>query len=197
MGHPMKQFQSDDSLYPFSPFGSGAAVFFGGLMTLVGYLASNVFCMFDLFETGPNGQHIPSPFQMWFTSPEEMWCVYAGCSIVLITGMLMVASQPWKPACGVVYVFYPVVAFTFLVFTPLRAMRSSLLADVYRTLGAALAAAGGFALWQAYEGAAMPIHPMFASIFLQVGLVAVIAGSLSLRRGQREDDTEVMLATAA
>ena len=55
----MKQFQSDDSLYPLSPFGSGAAVFFGGLMTLVGYLASNVFCLFDLFETGPNGQHIP------------------------------------------------------------------------------------------------------------------------------------------
>jgi hypothetical protein len=48
-------------------------------------------------------------------------------------------------------------------------------------------------LWQAF-GDAPPIHPMLASVFLQIGIVAVIAGSLSLRRGPREADTEVMPA---
>lgn len=193
----MKQFQHDDSLYPMRGFASGAAVFFGGLMTLVGYLTSNVFCVFDLFETGPGGLPAPSPFQLWFTSPEAMWCVYAGCSTVAIIGMLMIASQPWSQTCGVVYIMCPIVAVTYLIFTPLRGSRSSLLADIYRTLGAALTSAGGFSLWQSYGGATSPVHPMFASIFLQIGIVAVILGSLSLRRGPREDDSEVMPALAS
>jgi len=178
-------------------FFSGAAVFFGGLMTLVGYLASNVFCLFDLFETGPGGQYIPSPFQMWFTSPEAMWCVYVGCSVVMMAGMLMVASQPWSQSCGVVYIMCPIVAATYLIFTPLRGMRSPLLADAYRAIGAAMASAGGFSLWQAYVGVPTPVHQMLASIFLQVGIVAVILGSLSIRRGPRETDAEVMPALAS
>jgi hypothetical protein len=132
----MKQFQSDDSLFPLGNLGRGASVFFGALMTLVGYLAANVFCIFDLYQFGPGGHYIPSPFQMW--------CVYAGCSIVMMAGMLMVSSQPWVPICGVAYIMCPIVFFTFAIFTPLRGIRSPLLADVYRTLGAALASAGAF-----------------------------------------------------
>lgn len=189
----MKQFQSDDSLFQLGKFGRGAAVLFWALMTLVGYLAANVFCIFDLYQFGPGGRYIPSPFQMWFTSSEATWCVYAGCSIVMMAGMLMVSSQPWVPTCGVACVMCPIVFFTFAIFTPLRGIRSPLLANVYRTLGAALASAGGFGLWQAF-GDAPPIHPMLASLILQIGIVAVIAGSLSLRRGPREADTAAVAA---
>jgi hypothetical protein len=166
--------------------GSLACIFPGFLLLLVGYLASNVLAVADLYHVGfgPDGEFIPSPFSVVLTTPFLQRLFYALTASAAIAGCVLIGSQNFNPMAVVCYVMCPLVGLVFLVGLPLRiAGRFALpIATIYLTIGTCLAGAGLMQLINLYGRSNLEFEPMLASLLMEAGLALLCGALLKLWR---------------
>lgn len=165
-------------------FGSLAIVFPGVLLLLVGYLASNLFALGDIFGLGfgPEGKPIPSPLAGVLTTPGQQWLFYAVAGAAAIVGAVMVGSQNFSPAAAVCYFMCPIAALAMIVGMPLRMAGrfATPIATIYLAIGTCLAGAGVMRLVNLYGQHGLDFEPMQASFMAQGGLALLAGGVLKL-----------------
>jgi hypothetical protein len=166
--------------------GSLFVIFPGFILLLVGYLASNVFAIADLYHVGfgPNGQFIPSPLAGVCTTPLLQWLFYVVTASAAIGGCLMVGSQRFNPSAIVIFVMCPIVGLVFLVGAPLRMVGrfATAAAVAYLVVGTCLAGAGVSRLVSLYGRINDDGAPIIASLLTEIGLALFAGGLIKLWR---------------
>jgi len=167
-----------------SQHGSLACIIPGFLLLLVGYLASNVLAIADLYHVGfgPDGQFIPSPLAGVFTTPFLQWLFYALTASAAIAGCVLVGSQNFNPMVVVCYVMCPLVGLVFLLGLPLRIAGrfAAPIATIYLAIGTCLAGAGLMRLVSLYGRPNLEFEPMLASLLAESGVALLAGGILKL-----------------
>ena len=161
--------------------GSLAIIFAGFGLLLVGYLASNIFAIFDLYHIGigPDGEPIPSPLAELCPTPEFLWLFYGFFACATITGCLMIGSQNFNPLVAVIFFMCPIVGLVFLAATPLRMVRKHVVpvAAIYLMIGTCLAGVGLMRMIGLYGQFGHDFQPILASLMFQAGL-SMLAGAM-------------------
>ncbi len=180
--------------------GSVGMVLGGLVLMLVGYLASNLFLISDLYHLGfgPNGEAIPSPLGMAVQSPAQLWMIYAGFAAAFVAGAVMMGSQGFNPVTIVCYVMCPLAAFVYFAGLPLRSARkyAEAVATIYLVIGSCLVCTGATRLFLLYGQPADDFAPVTASMMTEVGLALVVGSLLKFWRiaPARHDSSEGVIA---
>ena len=166
--------------------GSLALIFLGFVLLLGGYLTSNIFAISDLYQLGfgPEGEVIPSPFALLFTTPAQQWLFYALAASAAIVGCVLIGSQNGHPMAFVCYILCPLVALVFVIGLPLRMTRKLAVpvAAAYLCIGTCLAGAGLTQLVNLYGQPNPGFAPVMASVLTEAGVALVIGAVLKLWR---------------
>jgi hypothetical protein len=161
--------------------GSLAIIFLGFGLLLIGYLTSNVFAIFGLYEigVGPQGDAVPSPLAGLCTTPAAQWMFYGLCASGAVLGCILIGSQNFNPLAAVMFFLCPIVGLVFLAATPLRIARKQAVpvAAIYLMIGTCLAGVGLMRLIGLYGQAGLGFEPILASLMLQAG-VAMLGGAM-------------------
>jgi hypothetical protein len=166
--------------------GSLALILLGFVLLLVGYMAGNVFAIFDLYQIGmgPDGEAMPSPISELCPTPASLWLFYGLCAAATIAGCLLIGSQNFNPLCAVVFFMCPIAGLVFLLATPLRTVRNYVVpvAAVYLMIGTCLAGVGLTKLIGMYGQPGLEFEPILCSLALQAGLAMLAGAMLKLAR---------------
>jgi hypothetical protein len=159
--------------------GSVVIILLGLVLVLVGYLASNLFMISNLYQVGfgPDGQVVPSPFVAAGTTPLVQWLIYAAFAAAFVGGAVMIGSQPFNPMAIVCYMMCPLVSLIFIVGWPLRVVRRYVeaVAGFYLLVGSALVFTGATRMFLLYgKAAGDSFEPVAASMMTQAGLALVV-----------------------
>ena len=162
--------------------GSLGLIMGGFVLLLLGYLASNLLAIADLYGLGmgPHGQQTPSPLAGVFTTPLQQWAFYIVSGSAFVAGAVMLGSQRMNPLAMVCYVMCPIAGLAFAVGWPLRAVKkfSDGLATIYLLVGSSLAFTGGTRLFLLYGNSGGSFEPVLASIMTQAGVALMIGAML-------------------
>jgi hypothetical protein len=161
--------------------GSLLLIIGGFVLLLVGYLASNLFAIADLYGLGmgPNDEQIPSPLASVLTTPAQQWIFYFVTGSAFVAGAVMLGSQRFNPLAVVCYVMCPIAGLVFMAGWPLRTAKrgTDVVAAGFLLLGSVLAFTGGTRLYLLYGHSQGSFEPVGASLLCQIG-VALMIGSL-------------------
>jgi hypothetical protein len=167
--------------------GSLVIIFPGFILLLVGYLASNIFAIADLYQVGfgPGGEVIPSPFAGALgEGPAGAWLLYGLFATAAVAGCILVGSQNFNPLTAVLFMMCPLVALVFLAAMPLRIAQKHVIpvAAAYLMVGTCLAGAGLMRMISLYGEVGLDFQPILASLMLQIGLAMLGGAMLKLAR---------------
>ncbi|HEX5103903.1 MAG TPA: hypothetical protein VFV87_08845 [Pirellulaceae bacterium] len=161
--------------------GSLPLIFLGFILLLVGYLASNIFAIADLYQIGfgPGGEVIPSPLADVFSTPGWQWLFYGICAAATIAGCILIGSQNFNPLVAVIFIMCPLVAVVYLLAMPLRMAQKWTvpMAATYLMIGTCLAGVGISRLIGLYGQAGLNFEPILASLLTEIGL-ALLGGAM-------------------
>ena len=176
------------SAKPAPEHGSVILIMAGFFLLLVGYLTSNLFAIADLYGLGmgPEGETVPSPLSLVFTTPFQRWMFYIVSGAAFIGGAVLLGSQRFNPVTVVCYVMCPLAGFAFLVASPLREIKkfAEPIAALYLLIGSALAFAGITQLYLLYGTNNGSFVPVLASMMTQVGMALAIGALLKFRQAR-------------
>jgi hypothetical protein len=169
------------AVQPIRPGSIGITV--GGfVLLLLGYFASNLFVISDLYHIGfgPDGKVIPSPLASIASTAPQQWMLYAACAAAFVTGAVMIGSQSFNPLVAVCYIICPVVGIIYLVATPLRIVKkyAEPVAALYLLVGSCLVITGATQLLRLYGHATGGFAPVAASMMTEAGLAIVVGSAL-------------------
>lgn len=169
--------------------GSIPLILTGFFLLLLGYLTSNLFAIADLYGLGmsPDGEAIPSPLSMVFTTAFQRWMFYLATGAAFVSGAVLLGSQRFNPITVVCYVMCPLAGVAFLVASPLREIKkfAEPVAALYLLVGSALAFTGGTQLFLLYGNSQGSFAPVLASMMTQVGTAMIIGSMLKFWRHAR------------
>jgi hypothetical protein len=153
---------------------------------LVGYLAGNIFAVFDIYQIGmgPDGEPVPSPLSELCPTPALQWLFYGLCAAATVAGCILLGSQNFNPLCAVIFFMCPIAGLVFLFASPLRMARKHAVgvAAVYLMIGTCLAGVGLTKLIGLYGQPGLEFQPMLFSLMFQAGLAMLGGAMLKLAR---------------
>ena len=168
--------------------GSVALIMTGFVLLLVGYLTSNLFAIADLYGLGmgPEGEVIPSPLSLVFTTPFQRWMFYVVSGAAFVVGAVLLGSQRFNPVTVVCYVMCPLAGLAFLVASPLREIQkfAEPVAAIYLLIGSALAFTGITQLYLLYGTNNGSFVSVLASMMTQVGTAMILGALLKFWRAR-------------
>ena len=178
--------------------GSLAIIFLGFVLLLVGYLAGNIFAVFDLYQIsmGPDGEPMPSPLAELCPTPASQWLFYGLCAAATVAGCILLGSQNFNPLCAVIFFMCPIAGLVFLLASPLRMVRKHVVpvAAIYLMIGTCLAGVGLTKLIGMYGQPGLEFEPILFSLAFQAGLAMLAGAMLKLARTPPEQQAAVSVA---
>ena len=157
------------------------SIFCGTVLLLLGYIASDIFVISDLYHIS---EFTPTPLSAALTTSSQQWGGYAIATAILVWGAVLIGSAPFNSQAMICYIMCPIAAAACLIGSPLRAAQkyARQVAFVYVSIGVCVAVSGIMQLLALYGQFDAGLSPITASVLAQVGIILSASGVLRLWR---------------